>query len=408
MKQLWELFGSSLARYLDEDELTPIFGLDPEDRIKYCNRAFKNLLDRDGSPAGLDIGQLFGADAAAVLKAPDSRESRKLFWQIPTARGLLRFECQVYCQGDLRLIIARKPMMAEDEIIAKMSSINLEMANMARTLEKENAAAQIVNRQLRAEIAETMAQAERLSALAAMAAGMAHEIAQPLTSIKAIADMTVLWHRRDQSVLPGDVIADMEEISRQAENIDTIIRHMRSLVAKNRMDLRTCDLNQSVRDVLGYIQAKATKADICLRASFGQGLPPVTGNAVGIAEIVTNLTANAITALSKVDSPDKTITVQTTRSGEGAVLEISDNGPGIDAAIRDRIFEPFFTTDRTENGMGLGLSLVQAIVAAHNGQITAGPNHPRGAVFRILFPTAGFLSGAAAAEESEYFRPDKI
>jgi C4-dicarboxylate-specific signal transduction histidine kinase len=387
MRQPWRTFWPAMVKYLDEDGLLPVFVLGLDDSIEYCNKAFQSLLEHDESPLGRDLGQLFGADFSAVFKIAAERPlHHKIIWHVQTIRESLRFECHMYCEGDRRLVIAEKPVITGDDIIAKLGSFNQELTAMARDLTKRNAAAESANRKLQTEIAKTMAQAERLSTLAAMAAGVVHEIAQPLTAIKGIADCAVLWRGGDQTVWPDDVLSDMEVISQQAARIDKIIKHMRSLVHKHRMEIGACNLNKTVEYILGEVQAKASDNEISLSSSLDQELPLVLGNAVGIAEVVVNLTANAIKALGQTDNPHKAIAVRTARSGEYAALEISDNGPGIEEAIRGKIFEPFFTTDSTAGGMGLGLSIVRAIVAAHDGHIAVFANDSQGTTFRVELP----------------------
>lgn len=233
---------------------------------------------------------------------------------------------------------------------------------------------------------EAKAEAQRFSVLAALAAWVPHEIAQPLTSIKLAADSAIIWHSEGQPASAEETIADMKTISRQVARIDRIMQHLRSLVHKQRLEVAPCDLNAAVNAALGELQTEASAIGISWNSSFDETLPPVLGNAESIGEVVINLSNNAIKALSKIDQPEKTITVRTIRAGDSVELEISDNGPGIDEAIREKIFETFFTTDSTGTGMGLGLSVVKAIVAAHNGHIAVFPNHFRGTTFRVTFP----------------------
>ena len=236
---------------------------------------------------------------------------------------------------------------------------------------------------------EARAEARRFSVLAALAAWVPHEIAQPLTSIKLVADSAIDWHKEGQPLSPDETISDMEVISRQVARIDRTMLHLRSLVHKQRLEMAPCDLGAAVNAALSELQADLCAKEISWSSSFDETLPQVLGNADGISEVVTNLTSNAIKALSKTDQPEKVITVRTIRCEDCAELEISDNGPGIDEAVRAKIFETFFTTDATGVGMGLGLSIVKAIVDAHNGHIAVFPNQPQGTIFRVTFPLAG-------------------
>jgi len=244
------------------------------------------------------------------------------------------------------------------------------------------------NQSLQSEIAQSIGQVERLAALSALAAGIAHEIAQPLTSIKLVADSAIMWHNEGQSASQNETLTDMKAISRQVDRIDRIMQHLRSLVYKQRLEMVPCDFNVAVKVALSEIETGASAKEIYWSSSFDETLPLVLGNEEVIGELVINLTNNAIKALSKIDQLKKTITIRTIRSGDSAELEISDNGPGIDEAVRGKMFETFFTTDATGIGIGLGLSIVKAIVAAHNGGIAVFPNQPKRTTFRVTIPLA--------------------
>ncbi len=286
---------------------------------------------------------------------------------------------------------------SQERLGAINATLDRRVAERTQELQAQREELFAVNRKLIATSAEAKAEAQRFSALAALAAWVPHEIAQPLTSIKLAADSAIIWHSEGQAASADDNITDMKAISRQVDRIDRIMQHLRALVHKQRLEIAPCDLNAAVNAALGELQAGPSAREIAWNSFFDGNLPPVLGNAESIGEVVTNLAANAIKALSKTDRPEKAITVRTIRAGDSAELEISDNGPGIDEAIREKIFETFFTTDATGVGMGLGLSIVKAIVAAHNGRIEVFPNQPQGTTFRVTIPLADSASDSSEA-----------
>ena len=131
-------------------------------------------------------------------------------------------------------------------------------------------------------------------------------------------------------------------------------------------------------------QLTAHGIQICQQ--LGDPPPNVSGDVRQLEEVVINLLVNAMQALERIPHGPKKIQIRTYVK-EGAVLEIADNGPGIHQSVKDKIFEPFITTKQTGEGMGLGLSIVHAIVASHRGRIEL-PDSQEGAVFRITLPLA--------------------
>lgn len=235
---------------------------------------------------------------------------------------------------------------------------------------------------------EQTSRAQRLASLSTISAGIAHEINQPLNTMRVIVDGMLYWHKRGRLPEHDKIIKNLQKISAQVGRVDEIIKHMRSLVGSgNATELELCNLNNAVGDALGVLGRQLTSHKINVVKKLARDLPGVLGNAHRLEEVVINLLVNAMHALDKADNvSEKEIKCLTCISGEKVILEISDNATGISVDIKDSIFNPFFTTKETGEGMGLGLSIVQTLLSGFNGQIEAYNNEKDGATFRVELP----------------------
>lgn len=234
---------------------------------------------------------------------------------------------------------------------------------------------------------EQTARAQRLASLSTISAGIAHEINQPLNTMKVIVDGMLYWHKRGRSLEQEKVLKNLQKISAQVGRVDEIIKHMRSLVGSgSATEMELCSLNNAVNGALGVLGRQLTSHRISLVKKLSKDLPGVYGNKNRLEEVVINLLVNAMQALDKASVEEKVITCCTRTSGEKVIMEISDNATGISDDIKDGIFDPFFTTKETGEGMGLGLSIVQTVLSGFSGQIEAFNNEKGGATFRVELP----------------------
>lgn len=238
------------------------------------------------------------------------------------------------------------------------------------------------------EARETVARAERISSLGIMAAGIAHEVNQPLNSLKVTADSMLFWHGQGKTPTLAKIMENLEKISRQADRIDDIIKHMRTFVHSGQRILPVpCDVNAAVEESLSLLGAQLAAHGITVEKNLASGRPFVLGSSIQLEEVIINLIVNAMQSLDSGKAEDRRIAVTTVCRQDVIILELSDNGPGISDSIKSKIFEPFFTTRPASEGMGLGLSIVQSIVAAFGGQITLKSGQDGGGVtFCIEFP----------------------
>jgi len=230
---------------------------------------------------------------------------------------------------------------------------------------------------------------ERMASLGTLAAGVSHEINQPLQALKLTSDGAVYWHERGKTIDPEKAADQFRLISRQANRISTIVKRMRDYVNRSQSELsEEVNLNDAEKRAVEMLQERLTTRGIVLREKLSLEPPIVWGNSIRLEDIFINLVVNAMQALDVIDRTDKEIVVSTICQKEKAVIEISNNGPGIPPEDMEKLFDPFFTTRINSENMGLGLSIVQSIVIAHEGKVSV-VNREDGVSFRVEFPRRG-------------------
>ena len=375
-----------MVRYMEKYFSTPIIWLDEQGMIIDCNVAFREMLGQREKPIGQNIRDFLVLDRATKFTLPSMNESHiKTEWHFRTPNNVCNFNCHILRKDSQIIVITEKVLATGDPIIAQMGALNLEMTNMSRALMKDNARMKNINKRLQEEISENFIQAKRFISLAALSAGIAHEITQPLNSLKLAADSALYYHKQGRNLPMDDVLECMENISNQANNIDGIIRHIRALVNKEPIDMVICDFNRAIRETLPPIQILAENKGVLFSSVLSTQNLMVLGNVVGLSEMVTNLINNSIVALQTIDIAEKKIILQTKGQKDKIIISITDNGPGIAKEYQDKIFEPFFTV-AGKRGMGMGLSIVKSIVTNHSGTIAVKSEMGKGTTFIVELP----------------------
>lgn len=245
-------------------------------------------------------------------------------------------------------------------------------------------------------------QADRLHALGEMAAGVAHELNQPLAAISAISERIGLRIESNLSLTHDHLLEMTQEILSMVERMSDIIEHMQIFSRDNSENLATTFCIQDViTDALKFTQAQLKSHGIDIHLDMPNEHPPCWGWPRQIEEVLLNLITNARHSLDekyeklRVISPSHTnwtpklsICLHTDKTLENICVDISDNGGGIPIHILPKIFDPFFTTKEVGKGTGLGLSISHSIIQKHGGTLDV-QNHPQeGATFRIQLPIA--------------------
>jgi signal transduction histidine kinase len=224
----------------------------------------------------------------------------------------------------------------------------------------------------------------RLMNLEALAASIAHEVRQPLTSI-------VMGGGALQRFI-SDTPPKLEKAHLTAERIiaaghraSQILDDIRKLFGTDERAQDPVDLNALSLTVLRTFDSELKKHNIATRVELKAELPQIVGHSGQLQEVLVNLIQNAIDAMDAVDDDRRILRVKTEYNGNNAIyVEIEDTGPGIDPKKSNSIFDAFFTTK--PHGMGLGLAICRMIIERHGGQLVVSSADPHGAVFRIILP----------------------
>jgi len=247
-------------------------------------------------------------------------------------------------------------------------------------------------RLLGAVLAQRREREARLMTGDAVAAAIAHEVKQPLTSIVTSADAGFRFLERSMPNLDRAkeafklIVADGH---RAGEVVDGIRANFRN-------DVRTTtslDVNELIRGAIALERSDLEKYRISVKVEPSAQLPAVRGNRVQLQQVLLNLITNAIDAMATKDEPRVLSVKSEAYEGDSVVVSVVDTGPGISSMDMDRIFDPLFTTK--SDGMGMGLSICRAIVEAHNGRLWFAPNTPRGAVFQFTLHSNKSASASA-------------
>jgi two-component system NtrC family sensor kinase len=223
--------------------------------------------------------------------------------------------------------------------------------------------------------------AERLATLGELAAGVVHELNNPLTSITVYAEYLV---RKLEA--QGQDSADVEKLRRIGGSAQRILRFSRDLVQYARpsgTELGAVDLSSVVRSSVSIVEHLLERGGIQLDIEIDPELPVIQAVAGQLEQVLINLITNAIHA---VEQGGHVIVRARLDDPNTALLEVADSGPGITDEDRERIFEPFFTTKPDGKGTGLGLPIVRNIIDHHHGQITVVRSDLGGAAFRVTIP----------------------
>jgi len=239
----------------------------------------------------------------------------------------------------------------------------------------------------RAEELLRLGQVARLNTLGELAAGMAHELNQPLTAVMANTQAARRLLDEDPPELDtarGAMVQAVEQARRAAD----VVGRLRRVVERPDLSGTTqaVNLNEAVRRALYLLEPECQRRGVTPSVDAPEPVV-VRAEPVALDQIVHNLLMNALQALEKVDRGARCLTLTVSVHDGRGQLGVADTGPGIAPEVLPRIFEPFFST--REGGLGLGLSLCETLASNMGGSLTATPNAPHGAVFALSLPLAG-------------------
>jgi signal transduction histidine kinase len=230
---------------------------------------------------------------------------------------------------------------------------------------------------------------DRLASLGEMAAGIAHELKNPLAGIEVMAGLL-----RRQVPDSKDAQSLLADILSEAKLANAIVVEMLEFVRPVRLQVERTDLADVLQQSVTMAESKVPRREVVVRTNVEAGLPMIEGDHHQLSQVFTNLVANAFEALDgrgRITISAATTAIEADPAFAGlhpptpaVLVEVADDGPGISADLTDRIFNPFFTTKVT--GTGLGLAIVRKIVDAHDGRIDVSSTPDAGTRFRVTLP----------------------
>jgi signal transduction histidine kinase len=232
----------------------------------------------------------------------------------------------------------------------------------------------------------SLLQAEKMSSIGFLAAGVAHEINNPMNSVAGYAEALQRRLKSCPDLLEDQRLEDfgpyLDVIVREVYRCKSIIDNLLSFSRKSDGSQGQVDLNAILREVLQLLHHKSRYESILVRDSLAESLPVMHGDAGALRQVFLNLLLNAMQAITEAG----TVEVSTRYASGWLEASVTDNGSGIPAELIDQIWNPFFTTKAVGKGAGLGLALVYDIVKNHGGEITANSTVGEGTEFIVRFP----------------------
>jgi two-component system NtrC family sensor kinase len=235
---------------------------------------------------------------------------------------------------------------------------------------------------MKEELARTqmqLLQADKMASLGKLAAGVAHQLNNPLNGITLYTRLTM-----EEYPLQDEVKKNLFRIHKDAERCRDTVRELLEFARQTRREVRPHDINQSIERTLFLLEGQSLFHNIEIDRQLSPSLPRIPVDVQQMNHVFMNIILNAAEAMNGTGR----LVVRSflASSGERVCMEISDTGPGIAAEVLPHIFEPFFTTKDVGKGTGLGLSVVYGIVNDHHGRVNVRSRPGEGAVFTVELP----------------------
>jgi two-component system, NtrC family, sensor kinase len=332
-------------------------------------------------------GRVIGALYVGVLEAPYLATRRALlvtFLATIAATTLVSLALLFFVTRAMLRPISRVVAMAERVIGGDLTartglSPPGEMGALCRAIDAMADAVDQRERRLKAQAREQLGRSEQLAAVGRLAAGVAHEVNNPLTGVLTFAHLT-----RSKENLDGEDRQALDVIIRETTRVREIVRGMLEFARETPCLMRVLDLNETLRQVLDLVRRQKEFRELTLRETYHPEPLAVWGDRSRLQQVFLNLLMNAAQAMPHGGR----LTVATGLRDERVFVSVADTGTGISAVDRPRIFEPFYTTKPVGSGTGLGLSISQGIVEQHKGTIEVDSEEGHGATFTVRLPRA--------------------
>lgn len=327
------------------------------------------------------LREILEVDADAVLRITDLFRQRIH----PEEVDSVHQRWQAYLTSNVRQFRAEYRLLASDGTYRWIETRGVTVRDADGSPQRMIGSLTDVTQRKRAEEEARQRQAElahvlRVTAMGEMAAGLAHELNQPLSAIVNYARGCA---RRLADVnAPPDLLDVLDRIANEALRAGEVVRGLKRVVRKEPPGTSQIDLNEVARDAIALVRGEARERQILMRLESAAQLPPLHADRVQIEQVILNLLRNAVDAISK---PPGIVSLRLEAiEGRAVRVAIADTGDGIPPELGERIFAPFFTTKIS--GLGMGLSISRTIIEAHGGRLWADANAGAGSTFSFTLP----------------------
>jgi C4-dicarboxylate-specific signal transduction histidine kinase len=233
----------------------------------------------------------------------------------------------------------------------------------------------------------------RLSTMGEMAAGLAHEINQPLSAIATYAQACQRMLKLPEHD-PDDILAALGQINAQALRAGEVIRRLRLFVKNREVKREPVDCTRLLDDLRTLAETDARLHSVRLRIESEDEMPMVYADPIQLQQVILNLVRNAIDAMAELPEHRREVVLSTCETADGEVeITVADHGTGLAPDATEHLFNPFFTTK--PGGTGLGLAISRSIVRAHGGRLWHTPNAGTGARFHFTLPVTPASTGSS-------------
>lgn len=297
----------------------------------------------------------------------------------------------VIAAGGLWVFLLRRQELTRQIRRDKASALRLERRVRSRTAELRKTNTQLEQevgerQQAEADLRHTQAelvQAAKLATLGRMSAALSHEYNQPLAAIRSDAEIAEMLIDRDRA---EEAKTNLTRIGGMVSRMAEIAKTLKGFTRKSGTDIKPVSLRQVIDEALLLLQPQIKQTQVDLITELPEADIIVGGGRIRLEQVVINLLANALDAVSDQVRPQVRLTLE--EIDGTAILSVSDNGSGISKDVLPQIFDPFFTTKEVGAGLGLGLSIAYKIVHDFSGALSADNSADGGAVFTMRLPVA--------------------
>jgi len=342
-------------RRIFEDSMDLIFVADHEGRLRDINPAGVRML-------GYDARRSLMAAETLLSILEDPHEGRELMSETQ-ARGFVKDrECALRTRSGGEL--------------AALLSMTVRLDAAGRVTEYEGIVKDITQRKL---MHRQLLQADRLASVGQLAAGVAHEINNPLGLILGYTQLLLREAPQAEAVEE-----DLQTIEKQTRNCKKIVEDLLNFARKSGTQMGAVNVNDALSAVIDVVRNQLELDSIVIQTQLDDDLPDIAGDSEKLKQVFMNLLINARQAIGT--NGRISIASGAAADGRTVMITVTDDGPGIAPDIQDKIFDPFFTTKPTGQGTGLGLSVSYGIIEDHQGEIEVASEVGRGTTFHIRLP----------------------